>query len=231
MDDSITDSQPSDYLDLYDFRQHVARVYRERSEALQAGENPEDVLRHFRERRHDLFASHPQSALDVEQRKSFHGLPYFPYNPDAAVEATLDPNVERQRLLIQTSGEESMPMSRVALARFSFAGQDAVLSLYWIDVYGGGLFLPFRDTTAPGETYGGGRYLFDTVKGSDFRELRQAAGARRDETRGEMRRIVLDFNYAYNPSCAYNYRWSCPLAPPENHLPFPVRAGEKRPDL
>jgi uncharacterized protein (DUF1684 family) len=120
---------------------------------------------------------------------------------------------------VGTSGEEAMPMSLAATLSFTLYGAELSLSVYWIDVYGGGLFLPFRDGTAPAETYGGGRYLFDTVKGSDFAIL-----ARDRDTW----RIVLDFNYAYNPSCAYNPRWVCPLAPPENQLSVEIRAGEKR---
>jgi uncharacterized protein (DUF1684 family) len=87
------------------------------------------------------------------------------------------------------------------------------LEVYWIDVYGGGVFIPFRDATAGTETYGAGRYLIDTVKGADLG--------------GSGDRLVLDFNYAFHPSCAYDPRWSCPLAPPANHLAVPVRAGER----
>ena len=79
--------------------------------------------------------------------------------------------------------------------------------------YGGGLFLPFLDETNTNETYGGGRYLYDTIKGADL------------GTNGST--LVLDFNFAYNPSCAYDDRWTCPLAPRENRLSFPVQAGEK----
>ena len=92
-------------------------------------------------------------------------------------------------------------------------GQPAELSAFWIEGYGGGLFVPFRDATSGATTYGGGRYLYDTIKGADL-----GAGAER---------IVLDFNYAYNPSCAYNDEWVCPLSPPENRLLFAVEAGEK----
>jgi len=106
----------------------------------------------------------------------------------------------------------------VGTIRFVLGGEDCALTLYWIDVYGGGLFLPFRDRTAPRETYGGGRYLIDTVKGSNFPSMTREGAAVR---------ITLDFNYAYNPSCAYHYRWACPLAPPENHLSVAVRAGER----
>jgi uncharacterized protein len=207
---------PAGYLALYDYRRQVFALYRERNQALRNREDPEAVLVWFRDERDRLFADHPQSALDEAQKQTFRNLSYFPYNPTASVEATVDPDVEPRRLSIATSGEESMPMTRAAIVRFELEGQPAELFLYWIDVYAGGLFLPFWDQTAPRETYGGGRYLFDTIKGSDFLTVGDG-----------MRRIVLDFNYAYNPSCAYNYRWVCPLAPPENRLPFPVRAGEK----
>ena len=79
--------------------------------------------------------------------------------------------------------------------------------------------MPFRDTTSPAESYGGGRYLFDTIKGSNFLATYGASG---------IERIILDFNYAYNPSCAYNDRWVCPLAPIENRLKVPIRAGEMK---
>jgi hypothetical protein len=88
----------------------------------------------------------------------------------------------------------------------------AALTLYWVEGYGGGLFLPFKDLTNGGKTYGGGRYLYDTIKGAD---LGAGNGA-----------LVLDFNYAYNPSCAYNPRWICPLPPRENALYAAVEAGE-----
>ena len=87
------------------------------------------------------------------------------------------------------------------------------LNLYWIEGYGGGLFLPFADATNDRETYGGGRYLYDTIKGADL-------GLTATE-------ILLDFNYAYNPSCAYDARWVCPLPLAENRLPLAVRAGER----
>jgi uncharacterized protein (DUF1684 family) len=85
--------------------------------------------------------------------------------------------------------------------------------------YGGGLFLPFKDLTSGHESYGGGRYLFDTVKNTDGLSLEMTAGSSE---------VIIDFNYAYNPSCAYDDRWSCPLAPHENWLKIPVRAGEQR---
>jgi uncharacterized protein len=211
-------SQPQDLLDLYDFRQRVIALYRDRDEALKSGATPTSVWERFRAVRDDLFAHHPQSALDEEQRAAFGGLDYFPYNDDARVDGTLTTDVAPERSPVGTSADDTMPMARVGRIQFVLGGEACALTLYWIDVYGGGLFLPFRDRSSPAETYGGGRYLIDTVKGSDFPYLsRQGAGAR----------VTLDFNYAYNPSCAYHYRWACPLAPLENHLPVDVRAGER----
>jgi len=103
--------------------------------------------------------------------------------------------------------------TRVGLARFTMAGREASLAMYWLEGYGGGLWLPFADATTGVTTYGGGRYLYDTIKGADL-------GVRATS-------IVLDFNYAYNPSCAYDERWSCPLSPAENRLGFAVEAGER----
>lgn len=205
-------------LDLFDFRLQVAALYRDRNEALANGAPPVRTWEHFRAGRDEVFAHHPQSALDQEQRRVFRGLEYFPYSTDACVDGTVTADVEPERSMIGTSGAESMPMNRVGRVRFVLGGQTCVLTLYWIDVYGGGLFLPFRDRTSSGETYGGGRYLIDTVKGSNFPHLSRV---------GDEARVTLDFNYAYNPSCAYHYQWACPLAPPENHLPVEVQAGER----
>lgn len=114
---------------------------------------------------------------------------------------------------IATSSEEPMSFTRFASVTFALAGDAYALELYWLDGYGGGIFLPFKDATSGTETYGGGRYLLDTVKGADL-------GARGD-------RLILDFNFAYNPSCSYDPRWVCPLSPPQNHLALRVEAGER----
>ena|SRR5438874_1518391 len=207
----------SDYLDLYDYRCRVGAMYRERTKAYLEGEDAEGVLRHFREARDNLFANHPQSALDEEQRRDFQGLRYFPYNPAMRFLVEVDTDVEPERQQVVMNADESMTMTTVGRVHFAVDGQPAELSIYWLEVYGGGLFLPFRDTTCPAESYGGGRYLFDTMKGSEFFPVPGVE---------YFKRIMLDFNYAYNPSCAYNYRWICPLAPMENRLSVPIRAGE-----
>src|SRR5439155_19031339 len=102
-----------------------------------------------------------------------------------------------------------VPFARTAGLEDALGGD---LTLYWLLGYGGGVFLPFADATSGRETYGAGRYLLDTVKGADL------------GTQGGQ--LVLDFNFAYQPSCSYDPRWTCPLAPRANRLSFPVRAGE-----
>jgi uncharacterized protein (DUF1684 family) len=133
------------------------------------------------------------------------------------VTADVETPVEPALLTVAMNAEESMTMTKVARLHFTLEGQEVGLSLYWLNIYGGGLFLPFRDMTSPTESYGGGRYLFDTIKGSDFLSVPGSSWKER---------IVLDFNYAYNPSCAYNFKWVCPLAPIENRLHVEIDAGE-----
>lgn len=222
------------FLDLYDFRLQVAAMYRKRDEALLRGDDPETIWDEFCRTRGLLYMRHPQSALDRKQQEPYvllrglawnegrSPLRHFPFNPAACVEATLDTDVPPERFEVHTSGEGAMPMTRVGKLSFTYAGEECSLSLYWIDVYGGGLFLPFADTSP--ETYGGGRYLVDTVKGSTFPPHESFLKSRPLLLGGS---LLLDFNYAYNPSCAYNHHWVCPLAPPDNRLAIPISAGEK----
>jgi hypothetical protein len=221
------------WLDLYDYRRRVASIYRERENDLRAGEDEASTLAKFRAARDALFAEHPQSALNPYQRSKFTGLSYFPHNPLLRVEALLTPEAPSDAVIEALDGPHILPMRRAA--RLAFVVEDTPLQLvvYWIDVYGGGLFLPFRDVTCPDESYGGGRYLFDTVKGSDFLTLGTAESDMPQGHAGgggQAAKIILDFNYAYNPSCAYDSRWVCPLAPHENRLPVRIRAGEKKYD-
>jgi uncharacterized protein (DUF1684 family) len=104
---------------------------------------------------------------------------------------------------------------RIGWLDFQLAGEPRRLPAFWIQGYAGGLFVPFRDATSNHETNGGGRYLLDTIKSADLGS---------DAVSGE---VVLDFNYAYHPSCAYDPVWVCPLAPPESRLRIPIRAGER----
>ena len=221
---SVNDSVAT-WLDLYDWRERVARIYRERNAALQAGEEAEPVLERFRTQKNDLFNMHPQSPFGPEDRATFNGLKYFAYDPALRVEAKLEPITEEELIETPSSGPSVMRFPRAARVSFSIAGEPASLYVYWIDVYGGGLFLPFRDATNSDETYGAGRYLFDTVKGSDFERMTDDGDTTAIGYGGG--RILLDLNYSYNPSCAYDARWVCPLAPRENVLAMPIRAGER----
>jgi uncharacterized protein (DUF1684 family) len=196
-------------LELADYRRRVVLLYL--AEPTEGRVGVDD----FRHRRDVLFRDHPQSALTDAQREGFRGLSYFPYDPEAVVRTRLEAASRSDPLEIDTGGEDGViRYRRVGVLPTPWG----TLTLYWMEGYGGGLFLPLRDRTAGEETYGGGRYLVDTAKGTFGRGLDV------DLASGE---AVLDFNYAYNPSCAYDSRWACPLAPPENRLDEPIRAGER----
>jgi uncharacterized protein len=197
-----------DELDLLDWKRHVFALYA----GVRAAADPELAWRGWRAARDQLFRTHPQSPLPEQARASFTGLPYFDYDHAMRVLAEVEP-AEEARILIAGSGPEPTPFRRFARVVFELEGETQRLALYWLEAYGGGVFLPLGDATSGDETYGAGRYLLDTVKGAD---LGEKGG-----------RLVLDFNFAYNPSCAYDPSWACPLAPPENRLALPVRAGER----
>ncbi|PNY81502.1 DUF1684 domain-containing protein [Deinococcus koreensis] len=201
---------PSDaaaWPELLDWRRQVgalyARVRREREQ------DPASAHALWRSERTRLFREHPQSPLPPEARTAFRGLPCWPYDPALAFTAPIEP-LPQERLTIPSSTGQDMPLVRFGCVRLPVGRLD----VYWIDVYGGGVFLPFRDAGSGTDSYGGGRYLLDTAKSAD---LGSTPG-------GE---LVLDFNFAFHPSCFYDPRWSCPLAPPQNVLKEPVRAGER----
>jgi uncharacterized protein (DUF1684 family) len=138
-------------------------------------------------------------------------LRYFPPNDEAVAEVEVRP--AEGELEIDTGGPDGVVRyHRVGILE-TLWGE---LSLWWIAAYGGGLFMPVRDGTCGTDSYGGGRYLTDTVKGTHGRGVELL-----DDDR-----VRLDFNYLYNPSCAYDDQWLCPLAPPENRVTAPIRAGE-----
>jgi uncharacterized protein len=194
-------------LSLLDWRRRVAALYA----AVRADRDPESGWRTWRAGRDELFASHPDSPLDQDARAAFPGLPFAPYDPALRFEAVVEP-APPQRLEVPTASDGVVPFERVGAVDLGGLGR---LDVWWLDSYGGGIFLPFRDGTAGSSTYGAGRYLLDTVKGADL------GGA------GD--RLVLDLNFAYHPSCTYDPHWSCPLAPEGNRLTAPVAAGEQLP--
>jgi hypothetical protein len=161
-------------------------------------------LKTFRREKDDFFARHPHSPLTREQKKTFRGLAYFPKNPDLRLEVSLERFPEAETIEMQTSTGDVQTYTRFGRFKFTVEGQEAALTIYSSeDSY----FLPFVDTLAGQETYPAGRYLEpEPLPDGKF---------------------LVDFNYAYNPYCAYNEMWSCPLTPFENRLKVAIRAGEK----
>jgi uncharacterized protein (DUF1684 family) len=202
---------PQADLELADWRRRIGDLYRLQGEgALQA----------WRRGRDELFATHPQSPIAADQRASFTGLNYFDADAEYLIRCSLEPVRPGEDWLdIDTGGEDGViRYRRSGTLRFELHGVLCELTVFAMTGYGGGLFLPFKDATSDRETYGGGRYLFDTVKNTDGLSLEMKPGSVE---------VMLDFNYAYNPSCAYDDRWACPLAPRENWLTVPIRAAEK----
>jgi uncharacterized protein (DUF1684 family) len=199
---------------LMDWKRRVFELYA----MVRQADDPGAAWRAWRSARDAMFASHPQSPIPAIERGELERLPYFGYDPAFRTFGVLE-RAEPIHLEVSASGGEpgaSFGFTRFGTLRFELAGRPLSLDAFWLESYGGGLFLPFRDLTCGKETYGAGRYLLDTVKGSD--QGVDAAG-----------RYILDFNLAYNPSCSYDPIWVCPLAPPGNRLAVEVRAGERHP--
>ena len=175
-------------LDLLDWRRRVADLYA----AVRAGGSWEA----WRDGRDELLRTHPEAPGPP--------MPWWPYDPSLRFTCEVEP--------VQGAVVGDLVRMR-PFGRISVLGSS--LTLFWLEEYSGGLFLPFGDATNGDETYGGGRYLLDTAKGADL-------GV-------EGGRLVVDLNFAYHPSCAHDPRWTCPLSPPQNRLPVAVRAGERLP--
>jgi uncharacterized protein (DUF1684 family) len=126
--------------------------------------------------------------------------------PSASAAAAID---------VPVSAGGAMALRRIGHVQIPFPAGQGRLGVFWMSGYAGGLFIPFRDATNGTETYAAGRYLLDAAKSADL-------GG--DVDRGS---LILDFNFAFHPSCAYDPKWACPLAPPENRLDIPIRAGER----
>jgi uncharacterized protein (DUF1684 family) len=207
--EDATDGGASGLLALTDWRRQVFDLYRRAREAPAS----EPAWTAWRAGRDELFRTHPASPIPPRARRSYVSTPFFAYDPAARVTAVVT-DTEHRRLEIGGS-HGTFGATRFAVAGFELAGAPCTVDLFWLEGYGGGLFLPFRDATSGSSSYGAGRYLLDTVKGADLGE--EGGG------------LVLDFNFAYNPSCAYDPRWACPLAPPDNRLEVAVEAGERAP--
>ena len=203
-------STPADPFTLARWRRSVAALY-----AAVREDTPDRAAQaaRFRADRDALFRDDVQSPIAEARRKEHPGVPYYPYDPAWRVSGRIAPLVTRETFALDLATDGTLRCTKVGRATFATPRGEGALSMYWIEGYGGGLWLPFADATSGRGTYGGGRYLYDTIKGADL----GVDGST----------IVLDFNYAYNPSCAYDEAWSCPLTPSENRLPFAVEAGER----
>lgn len=191
--------------ELWDWRRQVAGLY-----AAVRGTAPETGWRLWRAERDRLFREHSQSP--IEDRAGFAGLPFFEYDPALRFSVGLVA-ADGPSFTVSVGGDGAMKLRPFAVTN-GLAALGGELTLFWVEGYGGGVFLPFTDATSGRESYGGGRYLLDTIKGADLGE---------DGTG----RTVLDFNFAYNPSCSYSDRYVCPLAPRENRLTARIAAGER----
>jgi uncharacterized protein len=198
-----------DALDLLDWKRGIFALY----EQVRAEANPETAWSLWREVREEMYRAHPQSPVPAERRAEY-GNAFFDYDPAYRVLAYVI-EAEGRPTPIPASTGGTFEFSRVGIARIELLGETYELELSWNEGYGGGVLLAVADETAGAETYAGGRYVLDTVKGAD---LGDHGG-----------RLVVDFNFAYNPSCAFDSRWSCPLAPAANRLPVPLRVGERLP--
>jgi uncharacterized protein (DUF1684 family) len=197
-------------LTLLDWRRRVHAVYT----VIRASTDLAQAHAVWSAERDDLFARHPQSPIAIDRRDAFTGVPVAAYDPAWRFELPVETDVEASHIEIATGTDGVVPFDRVGVVRIPTIGQ---LDVWALRSYGGGLFIPLRDRTANRTTYGGGRYLIDTAKGADLGSDARAGT------------IVLDFNFAYHPSCAYDAAWACPLAPPGNVLDLDVPVGEQLP--
>jgi uncharacterized protein (DUF1684 family) len=217
-----------EHLEVADWRRRVAAMWQAWREA--SATDPERATQRYRADKNRLFADHPQSPLLQMERAAFNGLAYWPYDPVWRMTVLFEPVGEEAApnapsapspfggftpIALPNSGNETIDFRKIGRVTLEgpLAGQS--LPVFWIAGYGGGIFLPFRDGTSGAETYGAGRYLLDTIKSADHGGDTEAGT------------LLVDFNMAYHPSCAYDPKWSCPLAPPESILRLPIEVGER----
>jgi len=205
-------------LEVANWRRSVFALYADVRE--QAATDPAAAHTHWIAQRNALFATHPATPLLPGDRASFTGLPVTAYDPAWRFDLQIEP-ADARRMDVETGTDGIVPFDLIGTVTVPDAESNGAvtgtLDVWRLASYGGGIFIPVKDALAGrrGGTYGGGRYLLDTIKGADL-----GTGASSDH-------IVLDFNFAYNPSCAYDPEWACPLAQAGNTLAFEVPVGER----
>ncbi|PRY67518.1 hypothetical protein B0I08_106125 [Glaciihabitans tibetensis] len=220
-------------LQVADWRRRVFSLYKS------VRESSDVVAAHalWKTERDELFAHHPSSPLLPEDLASFAGLPVEPYDPAWRFELPLLDAAEPKRMDVETGTDGTVPFERIGFVDVPDVG---TLDVWRLASYGGGIFVPVKDALAgkPGGTYGGGRYLIDTIKGADLGSGLAGLGDAEPESGlaghgdtglqlGGPETLVLDFNFAYNPSCAYDPAWACPLAQPGNRVAVEIPVGER----
>jgi uncharacterized protein (DUF1684 family) len=236
-DGSVTSHGPDDdvaaVLTLADWRRTISELYAD-VRRLAATDVPA-ALEHWRQARERLYRDHPQSPVPAAARAAFRAA-HFDHDPELRFTIRVDPPAASSpapglagaaidfggvagsptaAVDLPVSGGGVMAFRRFGSVTIPFPAGERRLDVYWMEGYAGGLFVPFRDATNGAETYGAGRYVLDAAKSADLGGDRDAGT------------LVLDFNFAYQPSCAFDPKWACPLAPPANRLDLPVRAGER----
>ncbi len=211
------DGSATDRLWLADWRRRTGTLYAE--VRAMAATDPAIALAHWRAVREQLYREHPQSPVPAAERASFTAR-HFDHDPRPALRGGrgAGPSPGARHVRPRTAEQRGGHASRSAASErcpCHSPGARGPLSVFWMAGYAGGIFVPFRDATNGTETYAAGRYLLDAAKSFDL-------GG--DPVAGT---LVLDFNFAVQPSCAFDPRWACPLAPPENRLDVPIRAGER----
>jgi uncharacterized protein (DUF1684 family) len=197
------------YVSLHDWRRQIADLY-----AAVRAMPEEKGWMHWRGVRDRLFREHLQSPLSPTRRAQFRGIDCFAYDPALRFKVELGPALGREMIRLEAGKDGTVTLVPFAMTIGLEPALGKELTLYWIEGYGGGVFLPFGDATNGQESFAGGRYLLDTIKSADL-------GSDGDG------RLILDFNFAYYPSCAYSEAWVCPLSPIENRLPVAIRGGER----
>jgi uncharacterized protein (DUF1684 family) len=190
-----------------DWRRRVFALYQD----VRAESDPAAAHALWRSGRDELLMTHPASPVPLDERPTYQGAQIGAYQPELRFEAIIDADVEPVRWEVPSATDGVIPFSRIGVLHLPAVGD---LDVWWLESYGGGLFIPVKDALAGRSTYGGGRYLIDTVKGADL-------GG--DVRAGE---LVIDLNFTYNPSCAYSPDWTCPLAPATNTVTAELPVGE-----